>query len=552
MYLFTTNAGKIYIANPQDSSYTNLDTPDGVEQAVPFQRPDWTLYPAKKALVLVGQFEQPIVWYSDLRRAYTVGIQGPGSDSAPLISPTVGTGITANSVVYSFSYAHVDSRGRVRGESGRSELSTSLSVNNKAISVFDMPTSHPSDRVNFKRIWRRDNGGLTRHVANVAIGTSSYVDSTATLALGEPVPENRDLLLEYCKYTATYHDRVWYSGFRENRDRVYFSELGEVEAVGALSYIATRDGEHVTGIERCGDELIVFCGTALYSIQGYTSADFRMRKIDPSVGCISFASIVNINETLWFASETGVWTYNGQLKFQMEDLETYWRSGYEADEANYQDCVAIDDRFYQTYSLLIPKSAAFYYTGHYRPTWRGEQPYWVIDIRARKDSTIGVLSPPGSFRHLPYSGSCDGHARKMNVLDDVSDDSDSGAKTIKIETGAILFSDPGGSSQDGKTPQKLWSYVRSEESDWTFYALGGDEDVVNAGVPDNSVSFWKDSRSASFSTGRTAQSVHYHKPERVSGRALQVRIAAISPIQFRYRGFGGMYGAGPATRPGTT
>lgn len=548
MHLFTTNAGKIYKRIPGSTSRSEISIP-GVSQVNPVRYPDFGAYPLKRTVVITGQFNKNLIWFTDLEELHEVGIFGPLV--APITSFGTGEGIIAASAEYAYSFVHIDSRGVVRGESTKSAFSIPLSPSGNDIVVSSLPTSHPQSRVTHKRIYRRDNGRLARYLADVAIGTASYTDTTASLDLGAVAPDVRTFP-PYCLFNEVYHDRQWYAGDPGHPDRVYYSELGQPEAVGAQSFIPTRDGEKVSGLARCGDELVVFCAQSMYSIQGYTSDDFRMRKISPSVGCISNAGIVNISETLYFPSEQGVQAYNGALKDMMEDLQTYWAADYSSNTEDYQQAVGVEDREYKLYRLLIPKSSAFYYCGYYPPCQRGEQPYWSIDAKARKDSGVGLLNPFNSFKSEVVAGSCDGHVRKENDSADSDDDGDSSGKATLIQTGAILFSDPGGDSLDGKSFPKLWSYVESENTAWTFYALGGEESVVSVGTPNNTSIHWKDDRAASAASGKSAATEHFHVPQKVSGRCLQVRIAVTGADRFAYRGFGGFYGPGAAGRPSTS
>lgn len=524
---------------------TELVWPSPSRPAAPFVRPSIVTY--KKRTYVNGQFDRNLVWteFSNLRVAGILAEEDPVD-----VAVGVGTGITAVSIRYAYTMAEKIGLVVVH-ESDLSEASDPINLTNQAAAISVLPTSHDNGRVNYKRLYRSDNGADYRHVADIVLATSTYTDTTPTLSLGALAPEGHGVP-PYTKFNEIFHDRMFYAGDPDEPQRVYYSALGKPEAVAGLSYIDTRDGEAVTGLKRSGNELIVFCAQVAYSIQGFTESDFVMRKISPSVGCISHHSIVNIDEVLMFASETCVWSYNGSFKNQMEDMETYWRDDYAANTALYQDSVAVDDRYHRGYKLLIPKNNAFYYFGHYRPMQRGEQPYWVLDSRTRKDMSVGRLSPAGGFRADQFCGSADGYIREENIATDASDDSDTGLKALRIQTGAILASDPGGDIQDGKHWAKFWSYVQSESTAWTFYALGGEEDVVSAITPDNSAGSvnWKDDVAAGAISGKTARGCKEHGgTERVSGRALQIRIAANSPLSFKYRGFGGIYGPGPATRP---
>jgi hypothetical protein len=544
MHVFLTDAGGFYKRSPGSSTFTSVTLPTGVAQVSPFIRPSFALY--KKRVYICGQFDSNLVW-TELGTLRKNGINS--ISTAPSAVLGTSTGITATSILYKYSVAEI-SGSTVLHESDLSSASSIIpAASNQSINISGLPTGGADARVTHKRLYRSDNGGDYRFVANIILATSTYTDTTPTLSLGAVAPVNHGVA-SYAKFVEIYHDRAWYAGITDNPQRIFYSEIGKPEAVGALSYIDTRDGEAVTGLKRVGNQLVVACAQTMYDIQGFTESDFQMSKLSPSVGCISHHSMVNIDEILWFASEIGVYLYDGSFKYMMEDLRDYWRDDYSSNVTTYQDCTAIDDRYYNGYLLLIPKSSAFYYFGYYPPVWRGEQPYWMFDTETREVKSLGVLTPSaGAYRFDQYKGGDDGHLRQINVISNANDDSDAGNKALIIQTGALLFGEPGGGEQEGKSFNKLWTYVESENNAWTLNVLGGDEDVVNAHTPDNSTYFWKDSISASAAASTTAKSVHYHKPERVSGRALCLKITADTPRAMKYRGFGGTFVPGPATRP---
>ncbi len=547
MHILTTAAPAFKIRAP-GGSFNTIALPNGATNASPARRMSMTLY--KRRVYAVGQLNIGLV-YTEQGYLRKLGITA--TSTAPTTALGVSTGITAVSIIYAYTMAEIVD-GVVVHESDLSSYSTELTVaNNQNILVSGLPTTHANARVNYKRLYRSDNGGLFRHVTDIALATSSYTDSTATLALGAVAPENHGVP-PYTELLESYHDRMWYGIDPDYPDRIWYSELGKPEAVSASSYLETRDGEAVTGLKRVADELLVFTARSVYSIQGYTAADFRIAKISPAIGCIAPYSIVNIDETLWFASEIGVYMYNGSFHFMMEDLRDYWRDAYAADVDTYQDAIAADDRYSNGYYLLIPKtSGAFYYFGHYLPVFGGQgQPHWVWDTRARVDRVIGSLTPSfGANRYDLYVASTDGYLRQANDPADADDDGDSGAKQLIIQTGSLLMGDPGGDIEQGKTLTKAWSYVQSENNAWTIYLTGGDEDVVNAYLPDNTTYHWKDAIAASAVASTTKKSVHTHIPDKVSGRAFNLKIIANSPVGMAYRGWGGHWKPGPATRPVT-
>lgn len=562
--LITTSTPEVFYNPVGSTTLVTVSLPSGVAVFSPVpRRPSVVEY--KKRRHIVGQFSLPLI-FTEFNTLFKSGITAP--TVLPILTLNGGGAITTSRTPY-YSFLHKVGTTLIH-ESDLSPAGVEVTATAQKF-TWTLPATSPDSRVTHIRLYASDNGTLPRIVTDLTIGTVTYSDNTPTLALGATpqlsaggitVQGNRGVP-PYSRFIEMYHDRGWYAGNTLHPERIYFSEIGEPEAVGISSYISTRDGETVTGIRRLRDQLIIFCRTATYSIQGYSAADFVISKLSPSIGCLSHFAIVNIHNRLWFPSEDGVYTYDGSFKFQMEDLKTFWKDDFKIHKGEYLRCIAIDDRETQVYKLLIPKDVpplSFYYIGAYtdlEPETGGGagQPYWTIDQRNRRDSTLGYASD-GNANEV-VTGNCDGWMRRENVDGDADDDGDTLGKHLTIRHGHNLMSDPMGDDEEGKIFKPLYTSVESEFNAWILYALGGDEQAYLQIRPDNIKFFWKDSVAASYFTQNIddvlytyiPQTIHWHYPERVSGRGLTVEIQATAPIRMKYRGFGGVFGPGPASRP---
>ena len=559
MHIVTDIAGGFYIRGSALQPWETRALPSTeVFPSFPITRPSFQTY--KRRTYISGQYNRLLV-VTENKDLVEGGIEA--LSPAPTVTIGSGTGITASSVKYYYSMAHYEGA-RLIHESNLSSASAAINIANKNVILTNLPILHDNPRVNFKRIFRSDNGGIPRFVARVQlhgywptdpVDYSTYTDSIATLDLGEIRTLNNEVP-PFHRFNREFHDRMFYAGNPSFPHLLYYSETGRPEAVGFASTIPTQDGEDITGLGRMGSELLVFCKNAIYKVTGFGPNDFVMKKISTGVGCISHHSIISIDEILWFASAIGVYTYNGSLQFQMDKLRDYWRTAYSNDSASYQDSIAIEDSFYNGYLLLVKQTAnAALYFGHYFPVYRGLQPSWVFDSYEKDISrTLGILTTaPGSHIVGQYLGGTHASVNKLYQINIEATEVDADTnKRVTIQTGAQLFGDPGGSKEEGKSFQELWTYVQSDGYEWDFYALGGDEDVISAATPDNSTSFWHELVPASAIAGKTKLGTHYHQPAGVAGRTLSIKVAVSDVADFKYRGYGGAYLDGPAGRPPVT
>lgn len=561
MRIFVDTTGKIWKLPTNTTVPVQVSLPAGVT-AVPGRIPVGVKY--KTGFYLAGPWSKPLIITQDVK-VRTLGIEPPPA-AVTIAAGTASGGINTAACFVYITFAERLANGRFVADSNPNSISNVLNnLTNASITVTGIPTTCPNARVNWVRIWRSDGGAIPKLAGQVPLGVSSFTDtlSTVSLATREPLPTDTDgdLTLErgvppQAKYLEIYHERMWSAGGPQPH-RLYYSKLFEPEAVGALNFIETKDGEAITGLKRAGDVLIVFTKRSSYLIQGWSAADFRMQKIHPSIGCISHYSIVNINERLWFVSEQGVYLYDGGFRFLMDDIRVEWRTRLVANPNNFDLAYAQDDREWHVYRVLIPySSGAHYYVANYEAfdpsigsSEMRAQPRWTFDSRTRYDRCQGLLSDPGTGRQKLYTGSDDGFIRAENVYTNSNDDSDSAGKLVELRTKHYTFDDPGGDAEEGRSLTRVWSYVKAEDSAWTFRPLGGDEEVSTS----EWTAGWSDAVAASAVGGKVAKTRHFHPiPEKVHGHGFTFVYKATSPLNWSFRGLGGITGPGTSFRAPTT
>jgi hypothetical protein len=549
--------GLFYTHVAGSSTLTNLPLPSGTS-TVASVRPSFARY--RRSVIVNGRFTPGLIYRDDLNTISTLGMSDPVTD--PVIVGNGNSSTIDADILVRYTFSH-ESGGTLVHESNPSEASNEITLTNTGYTA-TLPTTAADVRVTHVRVYRSDNGGQFKFDGKVTLGTSTYSSTVATLSLGDALPYTTAGALNayargappYCTYVETYHDRMWYAGDPNYPQRVWYSRLGEPESVDNRDkvgdYIDTRDGEAVTSIKRCGDQLIVSCSTCTYIIQGYSDggdgtgeADFTMVKISPSIGCIAAHSMVNVGgptggDMVYFAAQDGVWSYNGtSFKYMMKDLRTYWRDAYINDKANYEDCAASFDPYWNVYKLLIPATASsFYYIGHVLPMAEGApQPDWTFDVRGRRDYSVGVLSAASSQFFESYTGSCDGYLRKENV-DSVGDD-DGVDKVIKIRTKHYYFGGISGSTNHGFNYGPFDFYGKHENTAVTLDFYAGDDYAGDAVTPQRSFSV-----AATAVSTFNAVSASYHPLVNVTGRGFTHQTRSTNPVGLEWNGFGISFQAG--------
>lgn len=547
----------LYKGTSLSATLTNVVLPSGIVAGLP--RPAFARQ--RRSTLIQGRYSPPLAWNDAHSLINIAGI------SKPLAAPTLavqGVGITG-SIIGHYSYLH-----KVGTEiihiGNLSPASATLNLANQGIR-WTLPGSSPDARVTHIRLWRSVDGSLPKMVVDLPIATLTYDEAVAYDALPEvfpPVFSDGTLHFDarnppfYTLFCFSYHGRMFYGGDPLNPSRVWYSLINEPESVGPNAYVETRDREAVTGICESGDQLLIGCHDAMYDLQGYSAgptSDFNMRKVSDSVGLISHHSFININGNAWGAAIDGIYRWEGSRpKFMMKKLRTLWRDSYTVDKVNYENCIAIDDRYWHTYKLLIPGSAgAFYYVGHYMPVENAidggeDQPWWVVDKRNRGDYALGSLFNILTGRDEVCVGGGDGYVRKENVAADANDDSDTYLKTAIIRTKHFFLGDQSGALSRGKTIKSLDLYQKTENQGYTVKIYGGDDAARDAIAP----TWGPYAFPAQGLVGSVPETSKYFRPAGVSGKGYTLEIVVESPVNYEYRGHSTELTGGPQTRGVTT
>lgn len=561
--------GTINSKPTSSGTLTALTTPTGVSVKNP--RPCFAKY--RRKTVVNGRYSNGVCWHDDLSSLTKLGITAPVA--TPAIAAGVSTGITATNIrVYQ---TFVQESGGVKiHESNPGPISNTLSaLSNQDIAYSNLDTSAEA-RVTHSYLYRSDSGDpVFRFDKKVVIASSSTTSTVPTLSLSQTVvlPQtssgNVDVYARgvppYTCFAKVYHDRCWYAGDPTYPQRVWYSRLGEIESVDVRTgtvagqrgdYFDTRDGEAITGLAVCSDQLVVFTAKSTYVIQGFTDGadglgepDFTMVKVAPSIGCISHFAIVNVGgpsggDMLFFPAQDGVWAYNGSsFKYMMNDIRSDWRDAYLADKEAYESSVATFDHHFNVYKLLISEtSSSFYYIGHVLPMTQGgaDQPDWTFDTRLRRDSFVGNLANASNLFES-FTGSCDGFMRKENQML-VGDDDGVDKETLGTFK-HYFFGGISGGVNHGNAFTDADLYIKNENTDVTVNFYAGDEYANDAVTPSKSITIDASAEATFAPTGNK-----HVKLDKVSGRGITVEVGCTNGIDVQIAGFGISWKPGQNTR----
>ncbi len=558
---------------------------------------DW-----KGDLYLGGSYTRVMVRHATDRRWLPAGITPP--QSLLSVVPGSGSGGSSGSALAYITFLHKEGL-RVLAESNPSNVVNVGDLTGEGRLWDDIPAVGAELRVTHVRGYVSMNGARYRMAWESPYGITTIEENvrTARLSLSGLSGGSGDFRNGVppigIHYIHPWAGRMWYANNSEFPYRLWYSLPGRPQYVGRAQFRDTFEREPITGIWRGRNELVVFCQDNSYLVRQFGGGldDFVLERLDSNVGSLTHHSIKEIHNRLWFAARDGVWIYDGNFHYVMEDLRLLWEQEYCNNRTAFDGSFATYDKLNKVYLLWTPRPAVsppeweeksglnartvvyVAYIGNFEPSIGGteKQPDWTLDFKDREDSS----SLYGRNNEM-FVASCDGNIRRqikaceIEAFDPLTDartdfgsddDADTLQKKVIVRHGHMLMFQPGDDVQSGKKLQQLWMHVQSETTPWTLFAMGGDETTWQSVRPDNAANerFWKFAVPASeqrevrtidgsdFDFLFCSKSVHFFIPEKVAGRGFTFESQVVDSIAFVYRGVGGLWGAGGvAYRPPRT
>lgn len=484
-----------------------------------------------------------------------------------------------------------------------SGLSNEVTLNNQSRTTGNIQATWES-RVSHVGIWVSMDGSSFRLATKRQVGVTSVTENVATLRLGDAFFAEFERM-PFGRYNAIYHERQFVAGDYLAPDTLYASALFFPERWESLSF-QTRNGEPIIGLLPCRDILLVGTPFTIYRLRGYKEDDMSMEPIDFDMGMVNHFSGQVARGDGVFVNNKGWWRYNGAFHNIIQDNEQAWIDFYASNREQVEAGFGLYDPSDYTYTFYVtgeidtltlpekwslpPTSEGVGTASSYDlvttmlgtlgivagmrpalPEVSGSftQPDYSLDTYGRKISAGAAYSYPGARRQDVLLGSCDGKLREKDSTDD-DDDSDTGysngiAKRAWIRTPAYNFGDPGGDIAEGKELFRAWTYMHSRNGKaWTLYVKPGDEEAWQMFLPDNSNVYWRDACNpdnfddeyeyetvlgAALQLTPEPKTLWQHAVSRCSARLYTFEIGMTTSLGMRFRGLGGLWRPGRASRP---
>ena len=275
-----------------------------------YQRIYWTgdSYPkyAANAVAITGTSGFPAA-------GFRLGLPQP---SAPTIAITGTANADAIEQSIAYTYTFVSRFGEEGPPSTASAVVTYAAGQTRTLTLPASPTGsgwifEDAQSGHLKRIYRTNSSGDFQFVADVAIGTTSYVDSVTDANLGEFLdtsdnfapPDNvsSDHPSGPMKGLTQLSNGIM-AGFTGNT--ICFSKAYKPHAWPTSYQLTTRSD--IVGLSAVSDGMIVTTKGKPYLVAGTDPAQMSMMELDISASCVSKTSIVDMGEVAMYASPDGL------------------------------------------------------------------------------------------------------------------------------------------------------------------------------------------------------------------------------------------------------
>jgi hypothetical protein len=166
------------------------------------------------------------------------------------------------------------------------------------------------------KVYIRQNSNQTEHffVATVTAPTATYSinltqDQLDALTLLVPDEEANDEPPTALIGVAAHVSRL----FAHNGSRVYYSNLDQPEAFDIENSFTVNadDGQKITALHSAHELLLIFKRDSVWALYGEDPATWVPRMISPTVGCLNERSIVTVEGTTYWWSESGPMAWTG-------------------------------------------------------------------------------------------------------------------------------------------------------------------------------------------------------------------------------------------------
>lgn len=220
----------------------------------------------------------------------------------------VGTGTTQ---VFFCAYGYVNERGYLGPVSNGFTIVVDGSTTVNSIKYYGM-TQPDGYGITALQLWRTSQTGVDLYgTTQVLSGSTQATDTGFPLGGSLAIPHLWFTMVP--RFQAIYNNQYFMAGFSSMPSRVYWSEIGEPEAVQPTFYaeFRTNDGDRITGMKVYNGTLVVAKQRSIHRLVGDNPSNFSIQEISTEYGCLSQQSMVVFENILWMLDQKGIAEYDG-------------------------------------------------------------------------------------------------------------------------------------------------------------------------------------------------------------------------------------------------
>lgn len=219
---------------------------------------------------------------------------------------------TGTSGIFVCAYGYMNERGYLGPVSKAMTLVIDGSSTWNSISYYGMTLNQSGYGVTAIQLWRTSNGGVDLYGTTLApFGATNISDIGFPLGTSLAIPHLWFTLIP--RFQTIYNNQFFMAGFSTYPSRLYWSEIGEPEAIQPNYYadFRTNDGDRITGFKNYNGALVVTKLKSAHRLVGDNPANFALQEITNEYGCLSNQAMVVFENVLWWLDQKGIVEYNG-------------------------------------------------------------------------------------------------------------------------------------------------------------------------------------------------------------------------------------------------
>ncbi len=162
------------------------------------------------------------------------------------------------------------------------------------------------------QLWRTSNGGVNFFGTTLAVSGATQVTDTG-FPLGTSLAIPHLWFTMAPRFVELYNNQLFLGGFSQFPSRLYWSEIGEPEAIqpNYFAEFRTNDGDRLSGVKPYGGAMVVGKQRSLHRMVGDNPGNFALQEITTEYGSLSQQSMVVFENLFWCLDQKGVVQYDG-------------------------------------------------------------------------------------------------------------------------------------------------------------------------------------------------------------------------------------------------